>query len=67
MKTNNSAEANVSAALVALGAARVLLFTEMGTLQRARRNRRIRETEWAICDAIKVADGRRGAALAEMN
>jgi hypothetical protein len=58
-KINDTAEANISAALVALRAARTLLFTEIGTLQRARRNRRIRETEWAICDAIKVADGRR--------
>jgi hypothetical protein len=58
-KIDDTAEANISAALVALMAARTFLFTEFGTLQRARRNRRIRETEWAICDAIKVADGRR--------
>jgi hypothetical protein len=58
-KINDTAEANISAALVALRAARTLLFTEIGTLQRARRNRRIRAAEWAICDAIKVADGRR--------
>jgi hypothetical protein len=58
-KINDSAEANISAALVALTAARQLLFTGMGTVQRARRNKRIRETEWAICDAIKFAYGRR--------
>jgi hypothetical protein len=51
-------EANISAALVALKAARTLLFTKTDNLQGARQNRRIRETEWAICDAIRVAEGR---------
>jgi hypothetical protein len=55
----NTTEANISAALVTLNEARRLLFTGMGDTQRGRRRKRIRETEWAICDAIRVADGRR--------
>jgi hypothetical protein len=58
-KINDTAEANISTALVALTVARRLLFTGMGDTQRARRNTRIRETEWAICDAIRAAGGRR--------
>jgi hypothetical protein len=49
------AESNIGTALAALKTARVVLFNDMGGLQRARKNRRIRELEWLICDAIKAA------------
>jgi hypothetical protein len=48
-------ESNIGIALAALKTARVVLFAEMGGVQRARKNRRIRELEWLICDAIKAA------------
>ncbi len=54
-KTNETAEANIDVALVALNVARTVLFRDMRSLQSARKNRRIREIEWAICDAIKAA------------
>jgi hypothetical protein len=54
-----TAEANINLGLVLLTMARGFLFRDMGSMQRARRNARIRETEYAICDAIRVADGRR--------
>jgi hypothetical protein len=49
------ADSNIGVALAGLKTARVVLFTDMGGLQRARKNRRIRELEWLICDAIKAA------------
>jgi hypothetical protein len=59
LKEAKTAEANVKLGLVLLTMARTFLFRDMGSIQQARRNARIRETEWAICDAIRVADGRR--------
>jgi hypothetical protein len=52
-KLNKQAKDNVGTALCALQAARSILFYEMGSQASARRNPRIRETEWAICDASK--------------
>jgi hypothetical protein len=58
-KINDTAEANINLALVTLRMARAFLFRDMGSMQRARRNARIREIEWSICDALRVVDGRR--------
>lgn len=61
-KLNKQAKENIGTALCALQAARSILFYEMGSQASARKNRRIRETEWALCDAIKVARDHTGPA-----
>jgi hypothetical protein len=51
----NATTDNIRIALAALATARTALFFGAKSLEHARKDQRLRELEWAVCDAIKAA------------
>ena len=55
MSKRKTVDDNIGVAVAVLQTARTALFFGTKSLQSARKNRRLGELEWAICDALKVA------------